>query len=154
MSFAVKAMIVRRPANSIISKPPSSNSSRDVSRDTELYYTIAYTSLFHAPAVVQHSPCPLRDFQVHFQAATAQDLRFPSIPSQLIFTFYHSYIDRSFEFGFLSLMLDLFRKALIIILGIPRVDSRFGDDVLEVSNYKRSVKKSAIGGTSKSAIKE
>jgi argininosuccinate lyase len=35
------------------------------------------------------------------------------------------------------------------------VDSRFGDDVLEVFNYERSVEmKSAIGGTSKSAVQE
>jgi argininosuccinate lyase len=35
------------------------------------------------------------------------------------------------------------------------VDNRFGKDVLEVFNYERSVEmKSAIGGTSKSAVKE
>lgn len=35
------------------------------------------------------------------------------------------------------------------------VDSRFSDDVLEVFNYERSVEmKSAIGGTSKSAVQE
>ena len=33
------------------------------------------------------------------------------------------------------------------------VDSRIGDDVLEVFNYERSVEmKSAIGGTSRSAV--
>jgi argininosuccinate lyase len=38
---------------------------------------------------------------------------------------------------------------------LQSVDSRFGNDVLEVFNYERSVEmKSAIGGTSKSAIKE
>lgn len=35
------------------------------------------------------------------------------------------------------------------------VDKRFGNDVLEVFNYERSVEmKSAIGGTSKSAVQE
>jgi argininosuccinate lyase len=35
------------------------------------------------------------------------------------------------------------------------VDKRFGNDVLEVFNYERSVEmKSAIGGTSKSAVEE
>jgi argininosuccinate lyase len=35
------------------------------------------------------------------------------------------------------------------------VDNRIGKDVLEVFNYERSVEmKSAIGGTSKSAVKE
>jgi argininosuccinate lyase len=35
------------------------------------------------------------------------------------------------------------------------VDSRFGDDTLEVFNYERSVEvRFAIGGTSKSAAKE
>jgi argininosuccinate lyase len=35
------------------------------------------------------------------------------------------------------------------------VDNRFGKDVLDVFDYERSVEmKSAIGGTSKSAVKE
>jgi argininosuccinate lyase len=35
------------------------------------------------------------------------------------------------------------------------VDNRFGEDVLDVFDYERSVEmKSAIGGTSKSAVKE
>lgn len=38
---------------------------------------------------------------------------------------------------------------------LQSVDNRFGDDVLEVFNYERSVEmKSAIGGTSKSAVQE
>lgn len=38
---------------------------------------------------------------------------------------------------------------------LQAVDSRFGDDVLEVFDYERSVEmKAAIGGTSKSAVLE
>ena len=38
---------------------------------------------------------------------------------------------------------------------LQEVDKRFGQDVLEVFDYQRSVEmKSAIGGTSKSSVKE